>query len=85
MPRIGKRVEKLKVAKQTSRPKACSTMGMTAQGLISGLSRTRRESISGGSFLHRSPTGPVRRLCPRMERLRGRADRRRHSIIPKLT
>ena len=34
MPRIGKRVEKLKVAKQTSRPKACSTMGMTAQGLI---------------------------------------------------
>jgi len=34
MPRIGKHVEKLKVAKQTSRPKACSTMGMTAQGLI---------------------------------------------------
>jgi hypothetical protein len=34
MPRIGKWVEKLKVAKQASRPKACSTMGMIAQGLI---------------------------------------------------
>ena len=85
MPRIGKREKKLKVAKQISRPKACSTMGMTAQGLNSGLSRTRRESISCGSFLHRSPTGAVRRLRPRMERLRGSAGRRRHSIIPKRT
>ena len=34
MPMIGKRVERLKVAKPTSRPKACSAMGMTAKGLI---------------------------------------------------
>jgi hypothetical protein len=34
MARMAKRVEKLDVAKQTSRPKASSAMGMTAQGLL---------------------------------------------------